>query len=323
MTDDANLVKSADELEKVLKDLLQVEEFEPPTQFRERARIRDSAVYAEAERDPEGWWAERARELHWHRPFTTVLDDSNPPFYKWFPDGELNVSYNCVDRHVEAGNGDRVAYHWRGEEGEEASITYADLHRDVQRLANGLKDLGVTKGDTVGIFLPMIPEVVVAMLACARIGAPAQRRLRRLLPRVGARAHGGLTCEGADHRQRRPTQGQDGAHQARGRRGHVRPAEPGAHRCGAGHRDRVRHAGRAGRLVRRAARPQRTGLPRRPNAGRASAVHPLLLRLDGEAEGHRAHHRRIPHGGGRHPTRTSSTSTRSPTSSGVPPTSGG
>ena len=172
MTDDANLVKSAEELEKVLADLMQVEEFEPTTQFRERALIRDPTVYAEAERDPQGWWAERARELHWHRPFTTVLDDSNPPFYKWFPDGELNVSYNCVDRHVEAGNGDRVAYHWRGEEGEERIITYADLHRDVQRLANGLKDLGVTKGDTVGIFLPMIPEAVVAMLACARIGAP-------------------------------------------------------------------------------------------------------------------------------------------------------
>ncbi|MEO7352295.1 MAG: acetate--CoA ligase [Marmoricola sp.] len=172
MKDDANLVKSAEELEKVLEELLQVEEFEPPTQFREQALIRDPAVYAEAERDPQGWWAERARELHWHRPFTTVLDDSNPPFYKWFSDGELNVSYNCVDRHVEAGNGDRVAYHWRGEEGEERVITYADLHRDVQRLANGLKDLGVSKGDTVGIFLPMIPEAVVAMLACARIGAP-------------------------------------------------------------------------------------------------------------------------------------------------------
>ena len=73
-----------------------------------------------------------------------MLDDSNPPFYKWFTDGELNVSYNCVDRHVEAGNGDRVAYHWRGEQGEERDITYADLHRDVQRLANGLKDLGVS-----------------------------------------------------------------------------------------------------------------------------------------------------------------------------------
>jgi acetyl-CoA synthetase len=172
MTDDANLVNSAEELEKVLEDLMQVERFEPPAQFREQALIRDPAVYADAERDPEGWWAERARELHWHKPFTTVLDESNPPFYTWFSDGELNVSYNCLDRHVEAGNGDRVAYHWRGEEGEERAITYADLHRDVQRLANGLKDLGVSKGDVVGIFLPMIPEVVVAMLACARIGAP-------------------------------------------------------------------------------------------------------------------------------------------------------
>jgi acetyl-CoA synthetase len=172
MTEDADILTSADGLEKVLEELMQVEKFEPPAQFGERALIRDSAVYAEAERDPEGWWAERARELHWHRPFTTVLDDSNPPFYTWFADGELNVSYNCVDRHVQAGNGDRVAYHWHGEEGEERIITYADLHRDVQRLANGLKDLGVAKGDIVGIFLPMIPEVVVAMLACARIGAP-------------------------------------------------------------------------------------------------------------------------------------------------------
>ena len=100
-----------------------------------------------------------------------MLDWSNPPFAKWFVGGKLNVSYNCVDRHVEAGNGDRVAYHWRGEEGEELDVTYADLHRDVQKLANGLKDLGVSKGDVVAIYLPMIPEVAVAMLACARIGA--------------------------------------------------------------------------------------------------------------------------------------------------------
>ena len=171
MTDD-NLVKDADELEKVLEDLLEIEKFEPPQHFVQQAQIRDAAIYAEADQDPEALWAARARELHWHTPFTTVLDESNPPFYKWFSDGEINVSYNCVDRHVEAGNGDRVAYHWRSEEGVERTITYADLHRDVQRLANGLKDLGVQKGDVVGIFLPMIPEVVVAMLACARIGAP-------------------------------------------------------------------------------------------------------------------------------------------------------
>ena len=95
-----------------------------------------------------------------------------PPFYKWFTGGKLNASYNCLDRHVEAGNGDRVAFHWRGEEGEERDVTYADLLRDVQRLANALKDRGIGQGDVVGIYLPMIPEVVVAMLACARIGAP-------------------------------------------------------------------------------------------------------------------------------------------------------
>ena len=101
-----------------------------------------------------------------------MLDDSNPPFYQWFADGTLNVSHHCLDRHVEAGSGGRVAFHWAGEQGEQRAITYAELHRDVQRLANALKELGVGKGDVVGIYLPMIPEVVVAMLACARIGAP-------------------------------------------------------------------------------------------------------------------------------------------------------
>ena len=172
MTVNATNVKDAEELERVLDDLMEVETFDPPAQFREQALIHDPDIYAQANADPEAYWAARARELHWHRPFTKVLDDSNPPFFKWFADGELNVSYNCVDRHVEAGHGDRVAYHWHGEEGEARAITYADLHRDVQRLASGLKDLGVAKGDVVAIFLPMIPEVVVAMLACARIGAP-------------------------------------------------------------------------------------------------------------------------------------------------------
>jgi acetyl-CoA synthetase len=172
MAVNATNVKDAEELERVLDDLMEVETFDPPAQFREQALIRDPDIYVRANADPEAYWADRARELHWHRPFTKVLDDSNPPFFKWFADGELNVSYNCVDRHVEAGHGDRVAYHWHGEEGEARAITYADLHRDAQRLASGLKDLGVAKGDVVAIFLPMIPEVVVAMLACARIGAP-------------------------------------------------------------------------------------------------------------------------------------------------------
>ena len=160
------------ELDRELAQLLEVERFEPPPEFRERALLKDPAVYERAAADPEGWWAEQAEQLHWFRRWDKVLDDSNPPFYKWFTGGTLNVSYNCLDRHVEAGRGDRIAYRWRGEGGEERDITYAELLADVSRFANALKDLGVGKGDVVGIYLPMIPEVVVAMLACTRIGAP-------------------------------------------------------------------------------------------------------------------------------------------------------
>ena len=169
-----------------------------------------SEVYEAAKRDPEGYWADQARQLHWDKPFSTVLDDSNPPFFKWFTDGTLNVSYNCLDRHVEAGRGDRVAYHWRGEEGEERDITYADLHRDVQRLANGLKDLGVEGGRRRD--LPADDSRGGGRAARLRADRrPAQRRLRRLLPRLGPGADGGLAREGPDHRRRRPAQGQDGA----------------------------------------------------------------------------------------------------------------
>jgi acetyl-CoA synthetase len=153
-------------LEQRLDELMEVERFDPPEEFAADALIKDSSEHEKAAKDPTAWWAEQADE------WDTTLDDSNPPFYKWFVGGKLNASYNCLDRHVEAGNGDRVAFHWHSEEGEERKLTYADLHRDVQRFANALKDHGVEKGDVVGIYLPMIPEVVVAMLACARIGAP-------------------------------------------------------------------------------------------------------------------------------------------------------
>jgi acetyl-CoA synthetase len=159
-------------LEQQLEEMLQIEKFDPPEAFREHALLSDPAVYDEAEADWKGWWTKQAKTLHWFKEPTTDVDESNPPFYKWFEDGTINASYNCLDRHVEAGKGDKVAYHWRGEEGEERDVTYADLHRDVQKLANAMKDLGIAKGDVVGIYLPMIPEVVVAMLACARIGAP-------------------------------------------------------------------------------------------------------------------------------------------------------
>ncbi|MGB9183348.1 MAG: acetate--CoA ligase [Solirubrobacteraceae bacterium] len=159
-------------LEQQLDTMLDIETFDPPEGFRERALLNDPSVYDEAEKDWKGWWVKQAKTLHWFTEPTQDLDDSNPPFYKWFSDGKINASYNCVDRHVEAGNGDRVAFYWHGEEGETREVTYADLHHDVKRFASALKDLGVGKGDVVGIYLPMIPEVAVAMLACARIGAP-------------------------------------------------------------------------------------------------------------------------------------------------------
>jgi acetyl-CoA synthetase len=163
--------KSSD-LERQLESMLEIEKFEPPVSFREQALWSDPEVYEQAAADPEAWWLGQARELlDWDTEPSQALDDSNPPFYKWFADGRLNASANCLDRHVEAGRGERVAYHWRGEEGEQRDITYAELHAEVQRFANALKDLGVEKGDVVGIYLPMIPEVAVSMLACARIGA--------------------------------------------------------------------------------------------------------------------------------------------------------
>ena len=155
-------------LEQELERLLDQETFAPPEAFVERANVTEVPEAS----DHEAFWAEKAERLDWAQPWEQILDWSNPPFAKWFVGGKLNVAHNCVDRHVEAGNGDRVAFHWRGEEGEERDVTYAELHRDVQRMANALKDRGIGAGDIVGIFLPMIPEVVVAMLACARIGAP-------------------------------------------------------------------------------------------------------------------------------------------------------
>jgi acetyl-CoA synthetase len=161
------------ELEQELEGLLEVERFDPPDEFRKGALVGDGSARDEAASDPVGWWERQARELvDWFEPWETALDDSNPPFFKWFEGGKLNASHVCLDRHVEAGRGERVAFHWRGEEGEERDVTYADLLRDVKRLANVLRERGVGKGDVVGIYLPMIPEVVVAMLACARIGAP-------------------------------------------------------------------------------------------------------------------------------------------------------
>jgi acetyl-CoA synthetase len=145
--------------------------FEPPEDFRRRALWNDPAVYERASADPEGFWAEQAESLAWSKRWDRVME-WNPPWVKWFLGGRLNASYNCLDRHVESGGGDKVAYYWEGEPGEERVITYRELYEEVCRFANGLKSLGVKKGDRVAIYLGMIPELPIAMLACARLGAP-------------------------------------------------------------------------------------------------------------------------------------------------------
>jgi acetyl-CoA synthetase len=145
-------------------------QFPPPAELAANANVTASA-YEEAAADRLGYWATQAERLSWAKPWDQILDWSNPPFAKWFVGGELNVAYNCVDRHVEAGHGDKVAIHWEGEPGDTRTITYADLLRLVSQAANTLTELGVTAGDRVAIYLPMIPEAAIAMLACARIGA--------------------------------------------------------------------------------------------------------------------------------------------------------
>jgi acetyl-CoA synthetase len=158
---------------ETLENLSQENRTFPPTaEFTAQANGQPS-LYDEAAKDHEAFWADKARSyLSWSKDFDQTLDWSDAPFAKWFVGGELNASYNCVDRHVEAGRGDKVAIHFVGEPGDTKDITYSDLLRDVQRAANALQDLGVTKGDRVAIYLPMIPEAVITMLACARIGAP-------------------------------------------------------------------------------------------------------------------------------------------------------
>jgi acetyl-CoA synthetase len=155
------------EIEALLKE---DRSFAPTDEFRSRAAINDPAIYAKAAKDPEAFWASFARELEWIKPFSRVLD-WNPPDAKWFADGKLNVSANCVDRHVRTPRRNKAAFIWEGEPGDRRTLTYFDLYRQVCQFANVLKSLGVSKGDRVALYLPLIPELAIAMLACARIGA--------------------------------------------------------------------------------------------------------------------------------------------------------
>jgi acetyl-CoA synthetase len=155
-----------------IADLLQEDRsFPPPPSFRAAALVRDERVYADAERDPEAFWAAFASELEWFTPWTRILE-WNPPHAKWFTGGTLNASVNCVDRHVRGARRNKAALIWEGEPGDRRTLTYFDLYRQVSQFANVLKSLGVKRGDRVALYLPLVPELAIAMLACARIGAP-------------------------------------------------------------------------------------------------------------------------------------------------------
>jgi acetyl-CoA synthetase len=161
-----------DSTEQTLDSLLHEDRsFPPPPAFAARANASDPALYAQADADPQAFWEGWARKLHWFTPWERVLE-WNPPYARWFVGGTLNAAYNCLDRHVEGGLGGKTALLWEGEPGDRRAFTYAELHAEVSRAANALKGLGVRKGDRVAIYLPMVPEAAIAMLACARIGAP-------------------------------------------------------------------------------------------------------------------------------------------------------
>ena len=170
-------VPSGDPAHTIESVLQEQRSFAPPAELAAGARIPSMAAYQQlvtwAQSDPDDFWGEQARrQLHWFQPFDTVLDWSNPPFARWFEGGSTNLSYNCLDRHLDGPRAEKTALIWEGEPGDSRSFTYRQLHAEVSRAANALKALGIGKGDLVALYMPMVPEAAIAMLACARIGAP-------------------------------------------------------------------------------------------------------------------------------------------------------
>jgi acetyl-CoA synthetase len=143
----------------------------PPEHFKEKAQVTDESIYTEAADNRLAFWGKMAENLKWSEKWTELLDDSNPPYYKWFINGKLNVSVNCLDRNIGNGFGEKFALVFEGEQGDSVKLTYNDLLKEVSKFSNVLTDLGVGKGDAVTIWMPMVPEAVIAMLACTRIGA--------------------------------------------------------------------------------------------------------------------------------------------------------
>ena len=296
--------------EETLSNLLKEDRrFEPPADLAENANLKEEA-YERAAADREGFWAEQAERLTWEQKWDRVLDWDDAPFAKWFVGGRINAAYNCVDRHVEAGNGDRVALHWVGEpEDDTRDLTYAELKDEVSKAANALTDLGVAAGDRVAIYMPMIPEAIVAMLACARIGAPhtvvfggfsSDALATRL---VDCQAKVVVTSDGG-YRRGSASALKPAVDEARAKSAIERPRR--SRRCwsyDAPARTWVKTGGMtmltSGGTTPSTARPPST----RPEA--FDAEHPLYVMYTSgthrQAEGHPAHHRRLPGGSGVHP----------------------
>src|SRR5207249_3439889 len=199
--DEVAMSASANTIDTLLEERRSVP---PSDEFRRRARVTDDSLHRAAAADPEAFWAEQAlRYITWFQPWERVLD-WELPFARWFVGGKLNVAFNCLDRHVDAGRGDKVAYHWEGEPGDTRTITYAELLAEVCKFANALRALGVRRGDRVGIYLPMIPELPVAMLACANRStwtrktccSRCTRRGRRPGRRGSSTRPPGISCTG-------------------------------------------------------------------------------------------------------------------------------
>ena len=275
-------------------EALQVEDrvFPPPPEFA-RGAVAGAELYERAAADLEGFWAEEASRLEWIQPWNTVCDRSNAPFFKWFTGGKLNASVNCLDRHLTT-NGDRVAYHWEGEPGDTETITYRDLYERVCRLANGLRALGVGKGGRVAIYLGMVPELPVAMLACARIGAGhtvvfGGFSADSLRDRINDFEATVVITQDEGWRG-----GQGGPAQGQHRRGPGGLPRRAALRGRAAHRRAHRLGPRARQLVPRRRRRPAGRVRARAHGRRGPAVRAVHVGHHGQAQGDRAHHRRLP-----------------------------
>ena len=296
--------------------------FAPSAEFKAKARVTDSSLHDAANADPEAFWAEQAKKyVSWYRPFDKVLE-WDLPFAKWFLGGELNVSYNCLDRHVEAGKGEKVAYHFEGEGGDTRTITYSELLAGVCRFANALRRLGIKRGDRVGIYMPMIPELPMAMLACARIGA------------AHSVVFGGFSADAVRDRMNDAAAVAIITADEGWRRGNLVPLKRSVDEACEGSptvKDVivVRRTGnevpmKEGRdhwyhdLVEKRVRYLRAGA----HGLRGPALHPLHVRDHRQTQGHQAHDCRLPRSTPCSRTTWCSTSSRTP-STGAPPTSAG